>query len=137
MSGMPQGLLQVSLRCFWQAQHPDKARALQGCARLLAAQGTHSLIPAILAILAMAYHSLVIGGLQRSGEQCIFADPLLGELRVDGAADQKQQTPHPRAPGRFDHMGLDLEVLQQKVRRLAAVGLDATTLAAASTTTVG
>jgi hypothetical protein len=41
-----------------------------------------------------------------------FAELDPGELRVNAAAAQKQQPPHPRAPGRFDHMDLDLEVLQ-------------------------
>ncbi len=66
----------------------------------------------------------LIGGLQRSGEQRLFPDRQLGELRVDAAAAQKQQPPHPRAPGSFDHMGLDLQVLQQKVGRVAAIGLN-------------
>ena len=57
--------------------------------------------------------------------QRLFPDRLLGELRVDAATAQEQQPPHPRALGRFDHLGLDLEVLQQKVRWVAAVGLDA------------
>ena len=50
----------------------------------------------------------LIGGLQRSGEQRLFSDRLLSELRVNAAAAQEQQPPHSRAPGRFDHMGLDL-----------------------------
>ena len=36
----------------------------------------------------------------------------------------RDQAPHPGSPGRFDHMGLDLEVFQQKIRRVAVVGLD-------------
>jgi len=67
----------------------------------------------------------LIRGLQRSAEQGLLADRLLGELRIDTAAPQEQQAPHPGAPGRFDHMGLDVEVLQQKICRVAVVGLDA------------
>lgn len=36
----------------------------------------------------------LIRGLQRTGEQRFLADRLLGELRVDTAAAQKQQAPH-------------------------------------------
>ena len=56
----------------------------------------------------------LVGGLERAGEQRFFADRLLGELRVDAAAAQKQQAPHPGAPGRFDHMVLNLEIVQQE-----------------------
>ena len=66
-----------------------------------------------------------VGGLQGPGEQCFLADRLLGELGVDAAAAQKQQAPHPGAPGRFNHIGLDLEVVEQEISRVAAVGLDA------------
>ena len=52
-----------------------------------------------------------ITGLQGPGEQRFLADGLFGELRVDAAATQKKQAPHPREPGRFDHVGLDLEVI--------------------------
>ena len=67
----------------------------------------------------------LVGGLERAGEQRFFADRLLGELRVDAAAAQKQQAPHPGAPGRFDHVGLDLEVVEQEISWVAVVGLDA------------
>ena len=66
----------------------------------------------------------LVRGLQRPAEQGLLFDRLLGELRIDAAAAQKQQAPHPGTPGRFDHMGLDLEVLQQKIRRVTVVGLD-------------
>ena len=66
----------------------------------------------------------LIRGLKRPSEQRLLLDRLLGELRVDAAAAQKQQPPHPRAPGRFDHIGLDLEVLQQKISRVGVVGVD-------------
>ncbi len=81
---------------------------------------SHSLMPVILAIAVP-----LVGGLQRPREQRLLADRVLGELRVDAAAAQKQHPPHPRAAARFDHLGLDLEVLQQKDRRIAAVCLDA------------
>ena len=67
----------------------------------------------------------LVRGLQRAGEQSLLADRLLGELGVDAAAAQKQQAPHPRAPGRFDHVGLDLEVVEQEISGVAVVGLDA------------
>ncbi len=54
----------------------------------------------------------LIGGLQGPGEQRFLADRLLGELGVDAAAAQKQQAAHAAAPGRFDHIGLDLEVVE-------------------------
>jgi hypothetical protein len=63
--------------------------------------------------------------LQRTREQRFLPDRLLGELRVDAAAAQKQPPPYDAAPSRFDHMRLELEVLKQEVRRVAAVGLDA------------
>ena len=66
-----------------------------------------------------------VGGLQGPGEQRLLADRLLSELGVDAAAAQKQQTPHPGAPGRFDHIGLDLEVVEQEISGVAVVGLDA------------
>ena len=68
------------------------------------------------------------GWLKCSCEQRLFPDRLLGEFRVDAAATQKQQTPHARAARCFDNMDLDLEVLQQEVRRVAAIGRDATHL---------
>lgn len=67
----------------------------------------------------------LIGGLERAGEQRFLANRLLGELGVDAAAAKKQQAPHPGAPGRFDHVGLDLEVVEQEISRVAVVGLDA------------
>ena len=67
----------------------------------------------------------LIGGLQGPGEQRFLADRLLGELGVDAAATQKQQAPQSGAPGRFDHVGLDLEVVEQEIRGVAVVGLDA------------
>ena len=67
----------------------------------------------------------LIGGLQGPGEQRFLADRLLGELRVDAAAAQKQQAPHAAAPGRFDHVGLDLEVVEQEISWVGVVGLDA------------
>ena len=67
----------------------------------------------------------LVRGLERPGEQRFLADRLLGELRVDAAAAQKQQAPHPGAPGRFDHVGLDLEVVEQEISWIAVVGLDA------------
>ena len=51
--------------------------------------------------------------------QRFFLDRLLGELRVNAAAPKRQQVPHPGTPGRFDHVGLDFEVLQQIERRAA------------------
>ena len=69
-----------------------------------------------------------VRGFQRPGEQCFLADRLLGELGINAAAAQKQQAPHAAAPGRFDHIGLDLEVIQQEISRVGAVGLDATHL---------
>ena len=70
----------------------------------------------------------LIGGLQGAREERILSDRLLGELGVDAAAAEKQQPPHAAAPGRFNHMGLDIEVLQQKVGRVAAVGRNPTHL---------
>ena len=67
----------------------------------------------------------LIGGLQGPGEQRFLANRLLGELGVDAAAAQKQQAPHAAAPGRFNHVGLDLEVIEQKISRMSVVGLNA------------
>ena len=67
----------------------------------------------------------LIGGLQGPSEQRFLANRLLGELRVDAAAAQKQQAPHAAAPGRFDHISLDLEVVEQEVSRISVVGLNA------------
>ena len=67
----------------------------------------------------------LVGGLQGPAEQGLFTNRLLGEFRIDAAAAQKQQPPHARAPGRFDHMGLDLEVVEQEIGWIAVVGLDA------------
>ena len=67
----------------------------------------------------------LVRGLERAGEQRFLANRLLGELGVDAAAAKKQQAPHPGAPGRFDHVGLDLEVVEQEISRVAVVGLDA------------
>lgn len=70
----------------------------------------------------------LIRGLERPGEQRFLTDRLLGELGVDAAAAQKQQTPHATAPRRFNHAGLDLEVVEQEIGRVGVVGLDATYL---------
>ena len=67
----------------------------------------------------------LIRGLQRRGDQRFFADRLLSEFRVDAAATQKGLEPHPAAPGRFHHVGLDLEVIEQEISRVGVVGLDA------------
>ena len=69
--------------------------------------------------------TLEIGRLKQASHQVFLADRLLGKLRVDAAAAQKQQAPHPGAPAGFDHVGLDLEVLQQKISWVAVVGLNA------------
>jgi len=69
--------------------------------------------------------ALEIGRLKQASHQAFLADRLLGKLRLDAAAAQKQQAPDPGAPGRFDHVGLDLEVVEQEISRVAAIGLDA------------
>ena len=66
----------------------------------------------------------LIRGLKRASEQRLLFNRLLSKFRIDAATTQKQQTPHTRAPGRFDHMSLDFQVVQQKVCRVAAVGLN-------------
>ena len=38
---------------------------------------------------------------------------------------RNKQPPHTPAPGRFDHVGLNLEVVEQETRWLGVVGLDA------------
>ncbi len=70
----------------------------------------------------LGYRIPLIGGLQLPGKQGFFLDRLLGEFGVDAAAAQKQQPPHATAPGRFDHGRLDLEVVEQEVDRVGAVG---------------
>ncbi len=67
----------------------------------------------------------LIRGLQRASEQRFLTDRLLSELGVDAAAAQKQQAPHPGAPGRFNHVGLDLEVVEEEIGWVSVVGLDA------------
>ncbi len=73
----------------------------------------------------LGYRVPLIRGLQRAGEQRFLPDRLLGELRVDAAAAQKQQAPHTTAPSRLDHVGLDLEVVEQEISWIGAVGGDA------------
>ena len=71
-------------------------------------------------ILAIAYHSLVGSSAPMSS-----ASWLLGELGVSAAASQKEQAPLAAALGHFNHVGLDLEVIEQEISRVAVVGLDA------------
>ena len=56
----------------------------------------------------------LIRRLQWSSEKRFFLDRLLSEFRVNAATSKKQQPTYTEAPCRFDHIGLDLEVLQQK-----------------------
>ena len=67
----------------------------------------------------------LIGGLQRTGEQGLLADRLLGELGIDAAAAKEQQAQAAMPPGAFDHVVLDLEVLEQEIGGLGVVGEDA------------
>ena len=78
----------------------------------------------------------LIRGLQLAREQRLLADRLLGKLRVDAAAAQKQQAPHAAEPGRFDHMVLDLEVVEQEISRVGLLVWMPPALAADSITTV-
>jgi hypothetical protein len=67
----------------------------------------------------------LVGGLQGPGEQRFLANRRLGEPGVDEAAAEKRQPPHAPAPGRFNHVGLDLEVVEQEISWVAVVGLNA------------
>ncbi len=67
----------------------------------------------------------LIGGFERPGEQGFLTDGLGGELGIDAAAAQKQQAANARAPGGFDHMGLDLEIVKEEIGGVGAVGADA------------
>ena len=70
----------------------------------------------------------LVGGLERPGEQGFLPNRLLGEFGVDAATAQKQQPSHARAPSALDHVGLDLEVVQQEIGRVGGVGVDAANL---------
>ena len=67
----------------------------------------------------------LVGGLQGTTKQRLLADRLGGELGVDATAPQKEKPAHPTPPCRFDHMGLDLEILQQEISWIGVVGLNA------------
>ena len=67
----------------------------------------------------------LVSGLKRPGQQGLFPNRRLGEPGVDEAAAEKRQPPHAPAPGRFNHVGLDLEVIEQEISWVAVVGLDA------------
>ena len=66
-----------------------------------------------------------------------LADRLLGALLVNAGAYQNQQMLHTAALGRFDHVGLDLEVIQKEICRIGVVGMDTTELHGSAPPSVG
>ena len=66
-----------------------------------------------------------VGGLQRAGEQAVFAHRLRRHLGVDAARAEEHEARHAVLPGAVDHVGLDRQVVADELGRVAVVGNDA------------
>ena len=70
----------------------------------------------------------LVGGLQQSGEQCVFGHRLRGLARVDAAGTEEQQLLHAVLERRINHVGLHHQILVDEVGRVGVVGMNATDL---------
>ena len=68
----------------------------------------------------------LVGGFEQAGQKRIFRDRLGREFRVNAGAPQEEQLLHTDRVRRFEHVVLDLEILEQEVDGFLTVGLDAT-----------
>lgn len=66
-----------------------------------------------------------IGGLQRAGEQAVFAHRLRRHLGVDAARTEEHEARHAVLPRAVDHVGLDRQIVADELGRVAVVGDDA------------
>ena len=66
-----------------------------------------------------------VGGLQRAGQQVLFAHGLGALAWVNAAAAQKQQALYAMAPCRVDHIGLNRQVVANELGWVAVVGHNA------------
>ena len=67
----------------------------------------------------------LVRGFQRAGEQRVFTHRLRRHARVDARRTQKQQPLHPGRMRGLDDIGLDHQVVVQKISRIGVVGVDA------------
>lgn len=88
---------------------------------------------AVLAVVAPAHFDAgdlgervgPVGGLQRAGEQAVFAHRLRRHLRVDATGSEEHEACDAVLPRAMDHVGLDGQVVADELRRVAVVGDDA------------
>lgn len=91
---------------------------------------------AVLAVVAPAHFDAgdlgervgAVGGLQRAGEQAVFAHRLRRQLGVDAAGAEEHEPRNAVLPRAVDHVGLDREVVADEFGRVAVIGDDATHL---------
>src|SRR5664280_918553 len=69
----------------------------------------------------LRYRVRVVGRLQRSGEQTVFADGLWREFGVDAAGPQEQQTWHALGQGGVHQVDLDPQVLAEELDGIRVV----------------
>lgn len=88
---------------------------------------------AVLAVVAPAHFDTgnlgkrvgPVGGLQRAGEQAVFAHRLRRHLGVDAARAEEHESRHAVLPRAVDHIGLDRQIVADELGRVAVVGDDA------------
>lgn len=91
------------------------------------------ILRAVLAVVAPAHFDAgdlgerigPVGGLQRTGQQAVFAHRLRRHLRVDAAGTEEHEAGHAVLPRAVDHVGLDRQVVADELGRVAVVGDDA------------
>lgn len=67
-----------------------------------------------------------IGAFEGAGQEVFFPDRLRAVTRIDATGAQKQELTHIRLEGGVNDIGLDGEIVVEKVRRIALVGPDPT-----------
>lgn len=64
----------------------------------------------------------IVGLLQRAREQALLLDRLGAQPRIDAGRTEEEQLLAAVAPGAVDNVVLDLQILEDKFRRIGGVG---------------
>jgi len=70
----------------------------------------------------------LVGDLEGARQEVFLSQRLRGMFRVNAGTAQKQQRLDAVAPGGLDHIILYIQVVQQEINRVTAVGVNASTL---------